>query len=223
VINNIFKFLFAIMLVTSTMPAVVYIYELDTEFSGGTDPVGPSPWAFASFQQVDPNTVQLELSNFNLTGSEFVGAWYLNFNDSLNVNNLNFNRVGGTAVADASISTGINAFKADGDGFFDILLDFPQKKADRFGAGDNIIYEITGVNLINPEMFNFGSAPGGGNGTWYSAAHVQGIGPDAEASGWIGSGPGVPVPEPTTYLMLAAMLGIGFLLTRKSRKLVEKK
>lgn len=97
------------MTLSSQGSALIYVYELNTEFSGGAEPAGPSPWVSATFEDVNSNTVKLELSNFNLVGSEFIGGWYVNFNDNLNVNDLNFNRVGGTAVADPSISTGLNS------------------------------------------------------------------------------------------------------------------
>ena len=210
------KIFVAFMLTSGILSSAFYVYELDTEFSGGSDPVGPKPWITATFSQVDVSTVQLELSNINLTGSEFVGSWYFNFNDSLDVNNLSFNRVGGSAPEDPVISTGQNAFKADGDGYFDIIFDFPQPKKDRFGAGDTIAYEITGLNPLDIDMFGFESAPGGGNGSWYSAAHVQSI--NGEDGGWIGSGPSVAVPEPSTYLMLASMLGVALFLLRRKRK-----
>lgn len=215
-IKNILSIFVAMMFMVGSLPAIVYVYSLDTEFSGGADPVGPVPWATATFSQVDAGTVQLELSNINLSGSEFIGAWYFNFNDSLDVNSLSFSRVGGTAPADADISTGLNSFKADGDGYFDIIFDFPQKSADRFAAGDTIVYEISGINPLTMDMFNFDSAPGGGNGSWYSAAHVQSI--NGEDSGWIGSGPGVAVPEPSTYLMLSSLLGLSLFLVARSRK-----
>ena len=142
-----------LMLMAGTLPALVYVYELDTEFSGATEPVGPSPWATASFTQIDPNTVKLELSNFNLTDNEFIGAWYLNYSDDLNVNDLNFNRVGGNASAGADISTGKNSFKADGDGFFDILFDFP-----RFSSGRTASTKRSRKSAANPQGCNCAAA-----------------------------------------------------------------
>lgn len=197
--------------------AVFFVYEFNTEYSGGSDPVGPKPWITATFTQVDSAKVQLELSNVNLTGNEFIGSWYFNFNDSLDVNSLNFNRIGGTASADPSISTGLDSFNGvGGGGRYDIEFDFPQPKNSRFGVGDNIIYEITGINPLNIDMFNFKSSPQGGNGTWYSAAHVQGIGDNADGSGWVGAN--VIVPEPSTYLMLSSLLGLSLLLISRSKK-----
>jgi len=68
--------------------------------------------------------------------------------------------------------------------------------------------------------FNFLAAPHGGNGVFHTAAHVGGIGLDAEGSGWIGdsNGNGVvppPIPEPSTFLLFAAGLG-GLAFWRKS-------
>jgi hypothetical protein len=49
------------------------------------------------------------------------------------------------------------------------------------------------------ESFNFLSAPDGGSGPFLTAAHVQGIGPRGDDSGW------VTVPEPTGL----ALAGLG--------------
>ncbi len=218
-VYQFFKKVISLVVISSALTmqasALVYIYELDTEFSGGTEPAGPSPWISATFEDIDANTVKLTLNNFNLVGSEFVGGWYFNFNDSLDVNNLNFNRIGGTAIKDPSISTGLNSFKADGDGYFDILFDFPNKKKDRFIAQDTLVYEISNSNPISGLDFAFESAPGGGNGSWYSAAHVQSI--SGDFSGWIGAGPAVAVPEPSTYLMLGTLLGIVLIFARRRK------
>lgn len=203
--------IFTLFFIISPLSSVVLIYEFNTEYSGGDDPVGPKPWLTATFSQINSTTVQLEMSNINLVSDEFIGAWYFNFNDSLDVNSLNFNRVGGSASSDPSISTGLNAFNGvGGGGRYDIEFDFPQPKNSRFGAGDNIVYEITGLNPLNIDMFNFESSPQGGNGIWHSAAHVQGIGDNANGGGWVGgvptTNPNVIVPEPSTYLMLSSLL-----------------
>ena len=76
--------------------------------------------------------------------------------------------------------------------------------------------EISSLNPIDSSLFGFDSVLGGGNGTFYAASHVQGIGKWGQNSGWIGDGDGsVPVPEPGTILLLSTMIGSGAYLKRK--------
>lgn len=112
--------------------------------------------------------------------------------------------VGTPGSAPNSIGTGVDAFKADGDGWFDILFDFPPPPGSqnaRFTAGETVVYDITYTGPIDVNSFDFSSAPGGGNGTFLSAAHVQQTG-GGSGSGWIGAA----VPEPATALLLGGGL-----------------
>jgi hypothetical protein len=96
------------------------------------------------------------------------------------------------------------SFKADGDGFFDILFDFPPSPGgdERFQPGEWVQFTIThedGVTLA-PWMFR---DPSVGALGLFTAAHIQGIdhpgvpGIDDEGSGW------VTIPAPG-----AALLGV---------------
>jgi uncharacterized protein (TIGR03382 family) len=70
---------------------------------------------------------------------------------------------------------------------------------------------ITGIGAAAGTLvatdFQFLSAPAGGHGPFYVAAHVQGIGAEGDDSGW------VTTPEPTTFT-LAALAALALLRRR---------
>jgi hypothetical protein len=187
--------------------ALDYDYRFNTTFSGN-GPIGPGPWVNASFHDVTNGTVSLIISNNGLCGSEFLSGLYLNLNTNYSATSLSFQFVGGTAgVRPTNIWTGRDQFKADGDGKYDILLDFDAASAHRFAAGDYLEYLITGIADLNVLDFQYLSAPAGGSGPFFAAAHVQSIG-GGELSGWIRPTEFTrifPVPEPSA----AALLGLG--------------
>ena len=180
---------------------------LDVEFSGGTAPAGATPWVEAVFDDSfgGPNTVRLTMSATHLAGGssgENVALWHFNFDPALDPTQLFFSLVGTPGSVPNAINTGVNAFKASGDGAFDIQFDFPPPPGNgkaRFTQGEMVVYDITYISPISANSFRHFSDVGGGQGTFLSAAHVQRIGPNDE-SGWIGV-----VPEPGT----AALLGMG--------------
>jgi hypothetical protein len=185
--------------------ADVVTFEYVFEFSGADAPTGPAPWLTATFDDGNtPGSVTLTLSASGLTGTEFVRGWYFNLDPSLNPTSLAFNKVSSSgSFASPAISTGVDAFKADGDGRYDIRFRFATDGgcSTRFGPGDVLTLEITGISTLTAHSFEFLSLPDGGNGPFVSAAHIQGIGPDGEGSGWIA------VPEPSS--MALAVVGLG--------------
>ena len=189
------------------------------EFSGATPPAGPGPWLSASFTNTGVNTVQLVMSAGGLVGTEFVDDWLFNLDPLLSAGDLSFAFVSGGSTANA-VNLGTNAFQADGDGLYDIQLDFPPPPGTftaKFTAGELVTYNITytGAGSFDENSFDFLSAPAGGHGPFKSAAHVQGIGTDGGQSGWVNDC--VPTPEPSSMLLL----GMG--LTAASGMLVRRR
>lgn len=207
-------FMFLGVAVSAPLPAAILTYGLDFEFSGGTPPAGSTPWITATFDDSfgGPNTVRLTMSANNLVGTEFVDEWSFNFDPALNPTLLSFAYVSGQQAN--AVSTGANAFKADGDGFFDILFDFPPPKGSdpKFTAGKTSVWDLTyAAAPITASSFNFGSV-GGDKGSFSTAAHIQSIGADGEGSGWIGPNNGETIPEPGTFVVwsLLGAIGIAF-------------
>ena len=201
---------FALAIPTLASSATV-THSLNFEFSGGTDPAGASPWVNITFDDSfgDANTVRVTIANTNIVANEFNSAVYLNFDSSLDPTALSFTAVDNSAST-PTISTGADAFKADGDGFFDILFDFPPppgQPAAKFTAGEVVIYDIVYTSAISASSFDFLSAPGGGNGSHPAAAHIQGIA--GGGSGWIG------VPEPSLGFLV--LLSAGMVSRRRPR------
>ena len=200
-------------------------YNFDHEFSSGTPPAGPSPWITATIADISPGTVQLTIANNGLLGSEFISGFYLNLNTNFSSLNLSINYVSSLGnftipnIGDGTIERGTDSFKADGDGKYDVLFDFSTVSGKTFGAGESVTYQISGITGLTANDFVFLSAPNGGHGPFYAAAHVQGIGADGSLSGWVepslGAQP-ILVPEPSSAVLLALSLGfLGF--TRRSK------
>jgi len=193
--------------------ALAITFDLNFEFSNGTPPEGVAPWTTITIDDTadagGANSVRVTISNPNLTGGEFVSEVSLNLDPLLDPTALTFSAVDTSAVASIGFDTGVDEFQADGDGKFDILFDLPPPPGafpTKFTAGETISFDLTYTSALTADDFDFGSAPGGGQGTFHAAAHVQGIGPSDADSGWIG-----PVPEPGLALLLVAgaLAGVG--------------
>ena len=195
-------------------------FQMDFEFSGGTEPAGFRPWATASFIDTNPNTIRMTMSAINLSDTEFISRWSFNFDPILDPELLIFTAIGTPGSTPNSINTGTNAFKAGPDKFYDIEFDFPPPKGNydnKFTAGETVVYDITykGSGTINSSLFDFESDLGHDGYSYHSAAHIQGIG--GNKSGWVGDSGVAPEPV-STLLFLAGGITLGIWHIRKAKK-----
>jgi hypothetical protein len=190
------------------------LLNFDNVFSG-VSPSGQAPWVSVLFEDIRPGTVELSISAINLSPSEKVTELYLNLNPNWVATRLNFSFVEGSQCVTAPMpALGVNAFKADGDGKYDIRFSFAQRPANAFTAGDHLTYQITGIDGLTAQDFAYLSMPAGGHGPFFSAIHVQGIeATDVGSkciSGWVSPSEVriVTVPEPTAGMLVILMAGL---------------
>jgi len=157
--------------------------------------------------------VALTLDTPDLCDGEFVGVWMFNVDPAL-ANDLGDLQIclvsaGCEGTFDSpNVFVGANAHKADGDGYFDIKIEFSDEDGDithRFNAGDTAKFAISGIGSLTASSFDFISEPNGGPGEHFTAAHIQGIGND---SGWICT------PEPA----FLAFLSVGVLAMLRGKR-----
>jgi hypothetical protein len=196
-------------------------YSAASTFSG-TAPAGSLT---ATFTDV-AGGVKLVLSSSLAAGENLdpgpEGAFFFNFDPSQStlLSSLNFQMIANTNFSQAAtVSTGEDAFKADGGGYYDVLFSYkPSTKA--FTGGESQTYMITSNSgTVTSADFYFLSTPSGGNGTWLSAVHVQNTPNGGNGSAFVAgtNGPSpspTPVPVPPTLLLggLGALIWLPFQL-----------
>jgi hypothetical protein len=203
--------------------ASIVTYAMNLEFSGGTAPSASAPWVVVTIDDFNlSGMVDLKVTAPGLTGSENLSGLYLNLDPALDPTDLLFSApTQNRAYTTPTIGTGTNAFKADGDGRYDILLSFSTGgPPDTFVGGDSLEYTISGIPTLDALSFFQFSDPSGGSGPFTSAAHVQNTG-GGGFSGWItdGTSGSIDIPEPTSavLLLIGAVGLLGFRFRRRKR------
>ena len=199
--------------------AATVTFNYDQSF-GAVPPDGPAPFATAVFDDGGTaGSVTLTMTVSAFVGEADVTGMYFNLASSLDPTSLAFARTGGSGPTEGQtdIFTGPDAFRADGDGFYDILFDFPPPPGNnngRFNAGEDLVYDITGIAALTANDFNVFSTPGPGTGNpgpYLSVARFQSTDFDQSGSDWVGV---VPVPA-AVWLFGSGLLGLVGVARRK--------
>jgi hypothetical protein len=196
----------------STVQAATVTFNYNQSF-GAVSPDGPSPYATAVFDDaISPGAVTLTMTVAPSVNLADVTGMYFNLDPALDSNNLMFARTGGDGPTadDTTITTGTDHARAGGDGFYDILFDFPPPSGQqdrRFNAGETLVYDISGIVGLTALDFNFFGThgPSADNpGPYLSVARFQDTGPDQNGSDFVGA---VPVPA-AVWLFGSGLLGL---------------
>lgn len=213
----------ALLSAATAAQASTITFGLDVTFSG-TPPSG-SPTVTLTDTAAG---VEVSISSFPLSGTEFIDDVYLNFTGDVSVLSALYQ----SGVVANNVSFGSNSFKADGDGYFDILIDYPPPpgNAGTFTADltSSYVFSLAGINT---SMFNASSfcETGCGTGSYFAAAHIQGLA--GGLSAWVGdgNGPNPPppppppppdsVPEPASMVLFGmGMVGAAMRVRKRARR-----
>jgi len=223
---TVFGSAFALALGIAGFPAhadLVFSF-LPTNTFSGTAPAGTLT---ADFSVVSANEVQLVITS-NLASGENLDpgkALYLNFNDAkvpTDLSNLTFTLTANTGFSQAAtVMTGDDTFKPDGDGQMDILFTYGSA-TKAFTTGESQTYLITdSAGSLAPSDFDFLSdcTSGCGTGGHLAAIHVQNTPSGGSGSAYVaGTHNNVAdTPEPSALALLgSAIAAMGFI--RRQRR-----
>lgn len=194
--------------IAAATPASALVLSLDVFFSG------PPTTAVAPYGRVEINPISggVEFILTNLTpgtlagGSSKMDGVYLNYKGSQLL-------APQSAPGGASLNYAQNGFKADGDGWYDILFEY--SSSNYLPTNSSVSFSILGDS--NPLNFADFSLPGGGNGVYLAASHMQSVIPSGN-SFWAGAGQATdPVPEPASLLLVGAGATVIGLIRRRRR------
>jgi hypothetical protein len=216
-----------LIILAGPVQASIVMFDMDTVFYpvDPTDPLKPDSQGSSLSATFDDESisggVKLTLTA-NLMYSHNVKDWFFNFDPDLDPEGLTFTPLGGTAPND-DISLGTDAFGADGGGYYDIKILFPDIEVmpggDVFDGNEYFDFLITHPEPIDAVSFNYQGAPHGGYGIWYGAGHIQNLNDDPEQSTWIGDQDGPPiVPIPGIIWLLGSGLVVFAGVRKKFRK-----
>jgi hypothetical protein len=181
------KLFMAAVLGAVSFQAAAAIFGFSNEFSGGADCANATTGcATIEATQVGAD-VHFKLAG-TMSGNEFITSIYGNSTGVVNA--VNFS--GATnALEAAPFNYTADGHKADGDGFFDWVINL-SSNPPRFDGVDVLEWDFLGVTLGSIIDSISVNGPAGKTGFTF-ALHAQGL---AEGSGWFNGEPGTPPPPP---------------------------
>jgi hypothetical protein len=204
---------FGLLLSVTPSNALVTTWEMVEEYTGAIVPEGSPPWLKVIIDDNDASgNVTLTLIS-NLIDSEFVNLWLFNYDtDNFTLAPSDFVFQPSSTGPEPIILIADNAYHAPQKQLFDIQLDFENATSiDRFGPFEEVVFTITKLNLT-AHSFNSSSHSDTYRSGFFTAAHIGGIGPTGDDSGWL-----IHNPEPSTVLLVFFGL-MGFIgLKKKAR------
>jgi len=183
-----------------------------------------------TFENNGTDTVKLTIDASGMTGpsTAFISGFY--FNAPEDATAAQVTAVSASVInpspTTVSFDSGLNEFKADGDGFFDYFLDFPTSDGPtQFKPGEILMLNLTADGLTE-DFFDGISVNGPVGKTGFPVvARIQGLGTDGEGSGFFngdGGGGGPVVPEPSTLALaigcIVPLAAIGLIRRRRQVK-----
>jgi hypothetical protein len=197
--------IFAIVaLLAAPAAADTLTFYFDTPFNDKPLPDGASPWLTAVFDDEGIEGSVLLTLTANLTNGNFISEVYFNLDPEGSLTSGVV--VDRTAPAPTAGLVSPDAYKADGAGYFDFLIQFPTAAADRFEGTEYITFELFGAGLTAASFDYFSTSSA--NGEWQAAAHIQNIS-DPEGSTWIAGTGGSEVPVPgAVWLLGSGLIGL---------------
>jgi len=193
------------------------ILSLSTVFAGKPSPGGTNPWIAVTLANTDNHTVAVTLEAPGLPRGESVSKIYLNLNSSLNLTNLDFS-IGNNTAGPTAASTGAEAFRTSGGGYFDLLFSFPPTCGAKFTAGTEVTVYVSSSGDLSTADFLYPSTLRCGAGQSYTAAaRLRGLGCTDQRT-WVGAAAFSPIPEPANLAawIAAVALVATYLIRRRS-------
>lgn len=171
-------------------------WDLDYEYTEAYHPDGEGPWITVTIEKSPlkyRNNFLYLVIQTHLKRYEFLKEIYFNFADSY----LPPRFIDQSSTAPyPSITFRPDSLHAAGGGYFDLKLKYDYSSAI-FNTDKISIIQIMD-SFLTPESFNLTSV--NGPTQLYCAAHVGGIGSNADYSGWLTTT--TPIPEPSTFILL---------------------
>jgi len=183
-------FLFLILAAHGTVKADSVTFTDWVKFSGSG--AGTPILSVTIDDEGSTGSVTITMYATSLLGSDTITEWYFNLDGAGTI----LPTWSSGQLAD-SVEANPDGFKADGDGWFDIFFDFPTAAGSTFDEGEMSIWTLV-IPGITVDDFLELSAPGGGQGPYYSAVKL--------GNSYWAPETWTRVPEPATLSLLAVGL-----------------